>query len=112
MGLFPWYKMTNQPCLALFLDAMKLAEQKRGTQNSKEPLSKLMKESWDSGRCWINYAAYHIDFVDALYWEEFSQLIEEDRRALEKEDELEAYLKHTKNQIEDFEKERLARSSK
>jgi hypothetical protein len=112
MGHFPWYKMTNEPYLALFLNAMKCAEQKIGLHNDKAPLSKLMKESWHSGRCWINYAANDTDFVDALYWEEFSQLVEEDRQALEEKDELDAYLKHTKNQIEDFEKERLVRSSR
>ncbi|KAH7394212.1 phosphotransferase enzyme family protein-like protein [Phaeosphaeria sp. MPI-PUGE-AT-0046c] len=46
-----------EPRLKHFLQVMERVEGPRGSVGGTQPLSKLMRESWDTKRFWFNYAA-------------------------------------------------------
>lgn len=52
-----------------FLQALELVEGMPGGQKLPEPrLSARMRDSWNSGRFWFNYAARKSFELDAIYW--------------------------------------------
>jgi hypothetical protein len=69
-GLDEWSKV-YEPQLKIWLAAMEDQEQKEGAQAAfldGRPLSAHMRESWETGRFWLNYAAKKSWAFDAAYW--------------------------------------------
>ena len=59
------------PKMEQFLRALERQEEKMAVEQTyaqDPPLSKLMRESWETGRFWFNYAARKSLDVDAIYW--------------------------------------------
>ncbi|KAI8238937.1 phosphotransferase enzyme family protein [Colletotrichum sp. SAR 10_96] len=108
-GYFPWFLETYQPYLDQFLAAMRKVEQLGWFEDAQPALSVAMRESWETKRCWFNYAAHHADQVDAIYWAVLrnSHSGSANRLGLSTavESGMEKYVEHTKSQIVAFERE-------
>lgn len=68
-GIADWVKF-YEPRLNIWLAAMQKAEAavKHDGECMDPPLSTYMRESWETGRFWLNYAARQSWAFDALYW--------------------------------------------
>lgn len=98
-NLFPWYRRTYPDCLIEFLDAMKSVEDRKGkVEDGSEPLSDLMRKSWESGQCLFNYAANNLDLVDAIMIGAFPESCLEPQSPEE-----EQYVTHSRQQIKSYE---------
>lgn len=106
---FDSFRKHYPPYLARFLAALKRAEDQNTTTSSEPrsgsepgprtqagpahkgdpPLSELMRQSWESKRCWFNFAANYSDQVDGIYQAELGGILGDTKSRLElgKEDE-------------------------
>jgi hypothetical protein len=69
-GIEDWSKV-YQPRLDTFLRVLREREQAaigRGTLKAENVLSSRMRENWDSGQFWIDYAARRSWAFDAIFW--------------------------------------------
>ncbi|KAL2020614.1 hypothetical protein VTK56DRAFT_8104 [Thermocarpiscus australiensis] len=67
-GIDDWIK-TYEVRLKTWLSAMKRAEQSMGESGHlPAPLSAYMRESWETGRFWLNYGARKSWAFDVAYW--------------------------------------------
>lgn len=66
-GIEDWAQQYGR-CLDVWLRAMKRAEQNSNETPSGYSLSKYMKESWTTGRFWLNYAARKSWAFDTIFW--------------------------------------------
>ncbi|CAK7204802.1 hypothetical protein SEUCBS139899_007564 [Sporothrix eucalyptigena] len=95
--------------LTRFLDIMERIESKQEKKNDP-PLSTIMRESWESKACLVNFAAQRSDCFDGLYWllpDRFPRLGDEQSPEVEKE--IEEYQEWTKKQIAAYEEERASK---
>ena len=58
-----------EPRKEQFIHAMERVEDKSAIQAGKPRLSARMRESWDSGRFWLNLASRSSFEIDQIYWE-------------------------------------------
>ncbi|KAK0107127.1 hypothetical protein ONS95_003833 [Cadophora gregata] len=71
-GIDDWVERYKSS-LEIWLSAMKEAENREAYQNRDSkftdiPLSSYMRESWETGRFWLNYAARKSWALDTIYW--------------------------------------------
>lgn len=69
------FRECYMPRMEQFLHALE-EEEKVVSASSQEPapgLSRLMRESWSSGRFWFDYAARKSFELDAIYWNELHE---------------------------------------
>jgi hypothetical protein len=66
-GIEDWAKVYDMR-LKTWLSAMKKAEGSMKLQSLPFELSVYMKESWDTGRFWLNYAARKSWAFDTIFW--------------------------------------------
>ncbi|KAM0322263.1 hypothetical protein ACHAQA_009552 [Verticillium albo-atrum] len=106
MGFFPWFQLQYEPRLHEFLEAMKQAEKNIKTKAGQEPLSSLMRSSWETGSIWFNYAATNSDHVDSLYYEVLRKYhlgAAEPVLPLEEKIKMESYVEHAQAQASAYE---------
>jgi len=65
-GMDRWSKVYDRR-LKTWLRAMGNVEEREGVNESSK-LSKHMRESWETGRFWLNYAAKKSWVFDSIYW--------------------------------------------
>lgn len=109
--LFPWWMQTYEPVLKQFLAAMERVEASRQQHEQEQgpPLSALMRASWESRQCLVNFAVHNSDCVDAVYWAMPDIFPRPDVDPLIGQ-EVDAFQNYTKDQIAAYEKERAAKS--
>jgi aminoglycoside phosphotransferase (APT) family kinase protein len=69
-GLSDW-AVTYEPRLRTFLRVLETREEaamQSGTLDHQQRLSQRMRESWENGQFWVNYAARKSWAFDALFW--------------------------------------------
>ncbi|KAK0113348.1 hypothetical protein ONS95_013602 [Cadophora gregata] len=70
-GIDDWVQF-YEPRMRIWLSAVQRAEAEATVDSTKRslevPLSKYMRESWETGRFWLSYAARKSWAFDALYW--------------------------------------------
>jgi aminoglycoside phosphotransferase (APT) family kinase protein len=66
-GIEDWAKIYDMR-LKIWLLVMKKAEESTGLVSLPFELSVCMKESWDTGRFWLNYAARKSWAFDTIFW--------------------------------------------
>ena len=69
-GLDDWIR-TYEPCLETFLRVLQQREQdavSQGILKENQTLSDHMKQSWETGDFWVNYAARKSWAFDMIYW--------------------------------------------
>ncbi|TAQ88886.1 hypothetical protein B7494_g2811 [Chlorociboria aeruginascens] len=108
--LFPWWMQTYELVLKEFLVAMERVEARQQGQGQGRPLSALMRASWESRQCLVNFAAHNSDCVDAIYWALPEIFPRPDGDLLEEK--VGVYQTFTMGQIDAYEEERAAKPGK
>ncbi|KAK1765060.1 hypothetical protein QBC33DRAFT_612748 [Phialemonium atrogriseum] len=104
-----------KPRMEQFLQALERVEAKRTLAHKRleEPhLSARMRDSWESGRFWFNYAARKSMDIDAVYWNTLHEDgTEEELLDNETRVEMEAFVKTKMEQLETYREECAERFS-
>lgn len=114
LDLFPWWQQEYQDAVDRFLAAMERVEARQQEQQQADhdpPLSALMRASWNSKQCLVNFAFHHSDTVDAIYWAIPEKFREPNWESL-LEVEVEAYQAFTKVQIDAYKKGGVAKEGR
>ncbi|KAH6880136.1 phosphotransferase enzyme family protein-like protein [Thelonectria olida] len=97
------------PQMELFLGEMDRCEARNPSSGGEEKgMAARMRESWDSGRFWFNYAMRTSVDADAVYWK---ALVGGTRGEVADEEEMEEFIGAKMKQFEEYEKERNGRDS-
>jgi hypothetical protein len=92
------------PQMDLFLGEVERAEARSPASEGEENgLAARMRESWDSGRFWFNYAMRTSVDVDAVYWK---ALYDGTEGEIEDEEEVQQFIGVKMKQFEEYKKER------
>ena len=74
-GIDEWRKVHDRR-IKLWLRAMEIVEESAGLNAN---LSKHMRESWETGRFWLNYAARKSWAFDSIYWKYLDEIFRQQR---------------------------------
>jgi hypothetical protein len=108
-GLDDW-AVTYEQRLVTFLRMLETREKdaiQRGVLKSDQVLSTRMRESWDSGVFWVNYAARKSWAFDAVFWNWLERKFFGDNRGEGLESRINLLTSDEKNVLEPFVKRKL-----
>ncbi|KAL2754155.1 hypothetical protein ACRALDRAFT_1056424 [Sodiomyces alcalophilus JCM 7366] len=84
-GIDDWAEVYSRR-LETWLSAMKKAEESMGPASMPFVLSTYMRESWETGRFWLNYAARKSWAFDTIFWKYLDKRFFGDREDVPKHD--------------------------